>query len=74
MTTHGFDDLLQDPQIMRKLVVNSEGNLGIYASVVKVGKVATGDSDTVMQRPSGARGHPSEAPLSSRRPANEPLH
>jgi uncharacterized protein YcbX len=74
MTTHGFDDLPQDPQIMRKLVVNSEGNLGIYASVVKVGKVATGDSDTVMQRPSGARGHPSEAPLSSRRPANEPLH
>ena len=48
MTTHGFDDLPQDPQIMRKLVANSEGNLGIYASVVKVGKVATGDSVRVM--------------------------
>ena len=48
MPTHGFDDLPQDPQIMRKLVANSEGNLGIYASVVKVGKVATGDSVTVM--------------------------
>ena len=48
MTTHGFDDLPQDPQIMRKLVANSEGSLGIYASVVKVGKVATGDSATVM--------------------------
>ena len=48
MTTHGFDDLPQDPQIMRKLIANSEGNLGIYASVVKVGKVATGDSVTVM--------------------------
>ena len=48
MTTHGFDDLPQDPQIMRKLVANSEGNLGIYASVVKVGKVATGDSVSVM--------------------------
>ena len=48
MTTHGFDDLPQDPQIMRKLVANSEGNLGIYASVVKVGKVATGDSLSVM--------------------------
>ena len=48
MTTRGFDDLPQDPQIMRKLVANSEGNLGIYASVVKVGKVATGDSVTVM--------------------------
>ena len=48
MTTHGFDDLPQDPQIMRKMVANSEGNLGIYASVVKVGKVATGDSVGVM--------------------------
>ena len=48
MTTHGFDDLPQDPSIMRKLVANSEGNLGIYASVVKVGKVATGDSVGVM--------------------------
>ena len=47
MTTHGFDDLPQDPQIMRKMVANSEGNLGIYASVVKVGKVATGDSLSV---------------------------
>ena len=48
MTTHGFDDLPQDPQIMRKMVASSEGNLGIYASVVKVGKVATGDSLSVM--------------------------
>ena len=48
MTTHGFDDLPQDPQIMRKLVANSEGNLGIYASVLQVGKVATGDSVSVM--------------------------
>ena len=48
MTTHGFDDLPQDPQIMRKMVANSGGNLGIYASVVKVGKVATGDSVSVM--------------------------
>ena len=48
MTTHGLDDLPQDPQIMRKLVANSEGSLGIYASVEKVGKVATGDSVSVM--------------------------
>ena len=48
MTTHGFDDLPQDPQIMRKLVAKSEGNLGIYASVVKVGKVATGDTVNVL--------------------------
>ena len=48
MTTHGFDDLPQDPQIMRKRVANGEGSLRIYASVVKVGKVATGDSVSVM--------------------------
>ena len=28
MTTHGFDDLPRDTEIMRKLVANSEGNLG----------------------------------------------
>ena len=44
MTTHGFDDLPQDAQIMRKLVANSEGNLGTYASVVQAGKVFAGDS------------------------------
>ena len=44
MTTHGFDDLPQDAQIMRKLVANSEGNLGIYASVVQAGTLTAGDS------------------------------
>ena len=44
MTTHGFDDLPQDAHIMRKLVANSEGNLGTYASVVQAGKVFAGDS------------------------------
>ena len=48
MTTHGFDDLPQDAQIMRKLVANSEGNLGIYASVVQAGSVTAGDSVSVM--------------------------
>ena len=33
---------------MCKLVANSEGNLGVYASVVKVGKVAAGDSVSVI--------------------------
>jgi uncharacterized protein YcbX len=44
MTTHGFDDLPQDAQIMRKLVANSEGNLGIYASILEAGTVSAGDS------------------------------
>jgi len=48
MTTHGFDDLPQDAQIMRKLVANSEGNLGTYASVVQAGKVFAGDSVRVV--------------------------
>ena len=48
MTTHGFDDLPQDAQIMRKLVANSEGNLGIYASVVQAGRVTAGDSLSVV--------------------------
>ena len=48
MTTHGFDDLPQDAQIMRKLVAYSEGNLGIYASVVQAGRVTAGDSVSVV--------------------------
>ena len=48
MTTHGFEDLPQDAQIMRKLVANSEGNLGTYASVVQAGKVFAGDSVSVV--------------------------
>ena len=43
MTTHGFDDLPQDAQIMRKLVANSAGNLGIYASILEAGTVSSGD-------------------------------
>ena len=48
MTTHGFCDLPQDAQIMRKLLANSEGNLGIYASVVQAGNVTAGDSVSVV--------------------------
>ena len=48
MTTHGFDDLPQDAQIMRKLVAHSEGNLGIYASVLEAGTVSAGDSVSLM--------------------------
>ena len=44
MTTHGFDDLPRDTEVMRKLVNYSDGNLGIYASVMQAGNVSAGDS------------------------------
>jgi len=48
MTTHGFDDLPRDTEVMRKLVNHSDGNLGIYASVMQAGKVSAGDSVSVV--------------------------
>ena len=48
MTTHGFDDLPRDTEVMRKLVNHSDGNLGVYASVMQAGKVSAGDSVSVV--------------------------
>jgi len=43
MTTHGFEDLPRDPAVMRALVREAGGNLGVYATVEKPGALATGD-------------------------------
>jgi len=43
MTTHGFDDLPRDPSVMRALVREAGGNLGVYAEVETPGEVVPGD-------------------------------
>jgi uncharacterized protein YcbX len=47
MTTHGFADLPRDTTIMRSLVENSGGNLGVYAKIVTPGHVSAGDTAAV---------------------------
>lgn len=43
MTTHGFADLPKDPGIMRSMVKETSGDLGIYASVLEAGEVKLGN-------------------------------
>jgi len=48
MTTHGFDDLKKDPSVMRALVRETDGNLGVYAKPVKPGRIQAGDAVRLM--------------------------
>ncbi|MCY3844784.1 MAG: MOSC domain-containing protein [Acidobacteria bacterium] len=44
MTTHGFAGLPQDSTVMRRLVSEAGGNLGVYASVERPGRIHVGDA------------------------------
>ena len=49
MTTHPIQSLPKDPRIMRSLVQHNEGNLGVYASIVRPGRISCGDTLEPMQ-------------------------
>jgi len=43
MTMHPQKDLPKDPSVLRSIVKNANQNMGIYASVISVGRVMVGD-------------------------------
>ena len=49
MTTHGFAGLPQDSTVLRRLVREAGGNLGVYASVERPGRIRVGDVVEALQ-------------------------
>jgi uncharacterized protein YcbX len=47
MTTLSQGDLPKDPRVLRTIVQENNGNVGVYASVVRVGAVRLGDAATL---------------------------
>jgi uncharacterized protein YcbX len=43
MTTHAFADLPKDTKIMRRLVEETDGNLGVYATIRTPGAIKEND-------------------------------
>jgi len=50
MTTHGFADLPRDPGIMRAIVKEAGGSLGLYAAIDTPGGVRVGDTVRLTER------------------------
>ncbi len=48
LVTHGFDDLTKEPRIMRTLVRENDGNLGVFALVEEPGEIREGDRVTLL--------------------------
>jgi hypothetical protein len=44
MVTRGFQELPTDPKIMRSLVRENRGNLGLYAQVEEAGRIELGNT------------------------------
>lgn len=49
MVTHGFDNLPRDPGVMRSLVRETGGNMGVYGQVVEPGPVRVGDAVELLE-------------------------
>jgi hypothetical protein len=47
MTTLSQGDLPKDPGVLRALVEHNQGDVGVYASVVRAGRVRRGDAVSI---------------------------